>query len=576
MILPRLKKEVIQTSKNPLPRALTMTAGCEQCAQKACKTLELFLPQCTVTLAPNGIITTRMTDRFADDLERYALTVVGGKITIEHSSYLGLRNALATLSLLVSERDGELYIPDAEIEDGPVASFRSILLDVGRGCPPFEQLKSDIVLSAKAKLNHLHLHCVDGGGVALKLECLPEEFRFPTAYSKEQIAEVCEMCRILGLELIPEYDMPGHSEVLLKLLPHLACKTDLCWQTDWTVCPAKPEIYELFDNIVSEMVEWFPDGKYFHIGGDELDFADAPKLNKYCHWTDCEDCKALREREGIADRQEEYYYFMNRLNAIVKKHGRQTIMWSDQLDCTRPAGLDKDIIMQFWRVAWAGRGPYDGCSMVRQLEMGYTVINSFFPYLYCDLKYCMNSEKFKKWHWERLPETEKKSFCELRWFNVPENAPYRSHLLGSEICAWEYGNARIYGHYSYSLPSSMALFADKMWNGDDLDYTPEYRQALTRLVLGAATPEGFDLFAAIGDVQPPLRDEKTLAKNETDVIAPCIPAFVERVTLTDAELEEILATLKDESRYLTGDAYRVKQYQTCVQYVLDERKAQAQ
>ena len=79
------------------------------------------------------------------------------------------------------------------------------------------------------------------------------------------------------------------------------------------------------------------------------------------------------------------------------------MMWSDHIDCVRPVGMSTDILMQFWRIAFPGRGPYDGCSFDEQLNMGYTLVNSFYPETYIDEETYMNDEKIRTWRWDRLP-----------------------------------------------------------------------------------------------------------------------------------------------------------------------------
>ena len=228
---------------------------------------------------------------------------------------------------------------------------------------------------------YLHLHLSDSLGVSVKLDCLPEECCLENYYSKEQMQEVVKLAEALGLEIIPEFDMPGHSTALVRCSSDIVCIVDGVENTHWTTCAGSEETYKFYEKIINELCDLFP-SKYFHIGGDELEFADVPKLNAICHWEQCPKCRKKCEEENLKDRQELYYYFINRIYEIVKKTGRQMIMWSDQIDCMRPADLPKDILMQFWRVAAPGRGPFEGCSLNAQLKMGYQIINSHFPETY--------------------------------------------------------------------------------------------------------------------------------------------------------------------------------------------------
>jgi len=244
------------------------------------------------------------------------------------------------------------------------------------------------------------------------------------------------------------------------------------------------------------------------------------------------------EEEGIADRQELYHYFANRMNGYVKECGRQTVMWSDQIDCARPAGMSKDILMQFWRVAAPGRGPYVGCSLQAQLELGYNIINSNHPSTYVDEEHYMSSEKLSGWRWDEFPE-------------ISEDR--KSQIFGSEICAWEYGNRVMYKHYDHSLPSAIVLAGDKLWCGKKEPYGKSESQSLTRAVLGEATPEGLDVFIAFGDLYP---------KREDD---PCYP---EKLTCGEEELKEIIAILSKDNLFIGGDNRRAKVYKAGAEHAL--------
>jgi hypothetical protein len=246
--------------------------------------------------------------------------------------------------------------------------------------------------------------------------------------------------------------------------------------------------------------------------------------------------------EGLADKQDLYYYFTNRINEIVKANGRQLMMWSDQIDCTRPAGLSMDILMQFWRIAARGRGPHDGCSFQGQLDYGYMAINSYFPNTYIDIEQYMNSENFATWRWDEIPEVSEER---------------KGQIIGGEICAWEYGNRNGYTYYDHSLPSAIVLAGDKFWNGLKKAYGREEEIAVTRALLGAAVPEGFNVFDAIGDIYPPRSAEKI--------------CYLEKVVCGKAEIEKIAKVLSDDSLFAEGDRSRAAVYKRCAEFAIENK-----
>ena len=99
--------------------------------------------------------------------------------------------------------------------------------------------------------------------------------------------------------------------------------------------------------------------------------------------------------------------------------------------------------------------------------------------------------------------------------------------------------------------------ADKLWNGDELDYTEAYCRAVTRFVLGAGAGEELNLAAAMGGLIPPRTQEK---------------ARVDQVTLSRQELLQAKAMLEDASKYLFGDCRRAGVYAGCIDYVLTKHE----
>lgn len=541
MLFPRVKNGKFDGGDFAVGSALTINVE-KPFESKAKTALSLFVPYAKVETADNALITAEVKP-YAD--ERYTLLAKDGKVTIGYCGYTALRNALATLSALIVKKDGVLYIKNADIDDIPEAKHRGIMLDPARNPMDFERLKYDVIVAAKCKMNVFHFHFAEAEGIAVRMDCLPETAFHETAYTKAQVKELVELCDALALEIIPEFDMPGHSFALTSAFPELRCEAELEKRSDWVICAGNEDTYALYEKIIAETCELFPGGRYFHMGGDELEMLDegALYLNYVCHWDDCKKCRERMEKEGT-DRRGLYYYFVNRINAIVKKHGRRLIMWNDQVDCTRPRGIDADVIMEYWRVAARHRGPHTGGSMQKLLDYGHTVINASFSDTYVDFENYMTPEKLAGWHWQERPECDDKN---------------KAQIIGSEVSAWEYGNEKEYSHYAHSLPSATALMADKLWNGDKHNYTLADQISLTRTLLGACVPEGFNVFGAIGSIFPP-RDTKTGA-----------PAYPAGVVLTKAEAEDVLEVL-ETTEFANGDAFRAKAYTACTNYIIEKLK----
>lgn len=511
MILPRVKE--IITDDGILRIPCKMRVGVDSSiSNKLCSLLKLFLPNSEVIVSQSGeqhIIAQKKVMKE----EEYSLEICHNGIKIEYFTYRGLRNAIASIAVLAKIDGGEILLPYTKIHDFPVAKHRGVMIDLARGIKPFDELIEDIVLIAKMKMNYLHLHLFDSQGSCVKLDSLPVECCIKDFYTKEEMQRVIEIADILALDIIPEFDMPAHSKKLVECYSELGCDTEE-ENTGWTICAGEEKAYKFYEKIINELATMFS-GEYIHIGGDEIEFADVPRLKYLCHWNSCKKCMQRCKEEGLKDRQELYYYFILRIYDIVKKAGKKMIMWSDQLDCSREIPLPKDIIMQFWRIASRGRGPIKDCSMEAQIKAGYVLINSFFEYVYGDLEEYMNANKIKNWHWEN---------CALNKEGISDK------IIGSEFCAWEYGNMEKYSHYKYTFAPSVVVMADKLWNGDKLEFTCEYSKAVTRSIIGCSTPDDLDIFKCFGSVIPP-KDDRL--------------AYIDRIECSKDEIYATLELLKN-------------------------------
>lgn len=528
MFLPQVKNYVNE-SEFFLPFEIKICVE-KQHEKKFQALLGYFFPESNVSFDGKAahIVALKTSKRVND--EEYRLKTQNGRIYIEYYSYLGLRNAAATLAMTANKTEDGFYIKTATIEDYPSLKHRGIMLDLARGIKDFRIVCADAVLAAKAKMNYLHLHLFDSIGVCMELDSVPEGCRLEGYYTKKQMRELIGLCDILGLELIPEFDMPAHATKLPSVVSEICCDIPKDVEnTYWTVCPSTKATYKFYEAVINELVGFFP-GKYFHIGADELEFLDLPELKQTCHWHLCSKCQKLMQQENFTTKQELYYYFILKIYEIVKKTGRTMVMWSDQIDCNKLCPIPRDVIMHFWRVAAEGRGPTENCSMNALLKMGYKVINSHFPETYNCAEAYMSAASLSGWRWDERPEVDDE---------------LKESVFGSELCVWEYGNEKGYYHYYRTLAPSLVIMGDKLWNGVDICYDEEYEKALTRAVLGSYTPKDLNIFKCIGSVLPPRCKEF---------------AYYDNISCNKEEIKNTLSLLKaikseDYATYKRTEAY---------------------
>lgn len=416
---------------------------------------------------------------------------VSDKIIVEYGDAEGLRNALATLIQLIKyNNDIDTFsIGYQLISDYSDCKYRGVMIDLARGLPCFERLKEDIKRLSLAKCNYLHLHLTDSKGICYESSVFNgSDINGTKRYTADMLKELAEWCKSLGIEIIPEIEIPAHAHYLQRTHPEFMCKCNIENQSTWCVCAANDKVYDFFGELIGELCGIF-DGEYIHVGGDELCFNDFPQWNEFCHWDICEVCQERMEENNIITKTELYYLLMNKMNEIIKGFGKKMIMWNDQIDVSKPVGLSKDITVEFWRIANENRGPRKGCSFNALLSHGFNVINGNFERSYIDCEEFANPERMSAYS----------------YLDYPKNIN-SENIIGSEVLAWEYGNPeKIFYEASFAPCAILAL--DKMWDCSDAVYNDEYKKALTKLIIGFETPDDYDMFEVFGSIMPPRKNE---------------------------------------------------------------------
>lgn len=405
----------------------------------------------------------------------YQLTVFPNQINIIYGDYEGLRNALATLSGL--EENGKIQCVQAR--DYPENGFRSCLLDLARGYVALPVLKEHLVRLAKLKFNCVHLHLMDRQSYILESDVVPNPDNH-RQYTKKELRQIVELCNLLSLDAIPEIEFPTHAVNLLKAVPEIACdlmdldrsrekvaqaknprKTQFMDQegqrSDWAVCIGKEFTYQIYSEILDEIVEIF-DSEYVHIGTDEIAFED---LAAFPNWDNCHECKKLMEKYD-GDILSVYHHGIRRINEIVKAKGKKAIKWNEGEELDHAIDLPNDMILEYWATPSIDNTKKD---IERFISLGYQIINAQHQYTYVDLQGFMTAEKINGW----TP-----SYAEDR----------KNWILGGEMCAWELGNPQ-YAYYAYTLPVCMALFSDRVWNSDVVQYDAYYTKSLFASIIGS-------------------------------------------------------------------------------------------
>jgi hexosaminidase len=274
-----------------------------------------------------------------DTNEGYDLTATTSGVSIVASTPAGVFYGVQTLRQLLpwsvelrGARPHAVTVPTGKITDRPRFAWRGAMLDVARHFFAPRDVKRYIDLLASYKFNRLHLHLSDDQGWRIEIGAWPNLTKHggSTAvgggpggfYTKQDYRELVAYARDRFIMIIPEIDMPSHINAALASYPELNCN-GVAPQLYTGIevgfsnfCLEKEITYKFIDDVVREIAAMTP-GPYFHIGGDEV--------------------KTLTP--------DQYKQFIERVQGIVEKHGKQTIGWDEIAHAT----LRPSTVIQYWR-----------------------------------------------------------------------------------------------------------------------------------------------------------------------------------------------------------------------------------
>lgn len=317
--------------------------------------------------------------------EGYVLSVNSDGVRIEALSGAGLFYGVQTLLQMAA--DAPEGMTAVTVKDEPRFEYRGIMLDVSRHFRSKEFVKRQIDLLSYYKINRLHLHLTDAAGWRIEIKKYPRLTQFaawrpqavwkdwwngkreyceetdPRAqggyYTQDDIRELVAYAQKHYVTIIPEIEMPSHSEEVLTAYPELSCTHVPYKQSDF--CIGNEKTFEFLENVLIEVMELFP-SEYIHIGGDEAGKAS---------WPNCKLCQARMKKEGLKDVNELQSYSIHRMERFLNSHGRKLLGWDEILD----GGLAPNATVMSWR------GTEGGLAAIRS---GHKAIMSPGQYCYLD------------------------------------------------------------------------------------------------------------------------------------------------------------------------------------------------
>jgi len=286
--------------------------------------------------------------------EGYELKITPDAVELVAPQPAGLFYGIQTLRQLLPPaiesstiQAGPWELPAGIIRDQPRFEWRGAMLDVARHFFGVADVKRYIDLLAYYKLNRLHLHLSDDQGWRIQIEAWPKLTTHGGStevgggaggyYTQADYAEIIAYARQRYIMIIPEIDMPGHTNAALASYAELNCDdvapplyTGIKVGFS-TLCADKAITYTFIDDVIRELAAITP-GPYIHIGGDEASATD----------------------------HDDYIRFIERIQKIVQSHGKQMIGWEEVSQTT----LLPSSVVQYWHNPIVGQAASQGAKVI--------------------------------------------------------------------------------------------------------------------------------------------------------------------------------------------------------------------
>ncbi|GGA53965.1 beta-N-acetylhexosaminidase [Pelagibacterium lentulum] len=388
----------------------------------------------------------------------------GDDVTLSASDMDGFRHGFITLAQILrgARRHPEDFTFPASgiISDAPRFGWRGSHLDVARQVYTVSEIKAFLDTMAWNKLNRFHIHLNDDEGWRLDVpeypqlaekaawrgpgEILPPLLGSPferhgIIYRADDVREVVDHGLAIGIETVPEIDIPGHCYCVLKALPHLADpeETGIYRSVQYfpnnALNPALDETYVFLEAVIKTLVELFP-AKWIHIGGDEV--ADAA-------WSGSPQAKSMQGPNGWEGTFALQSYFLKRIQSLLSQYGKETGAWEE---AALGGGVNAD---RSYLVAW--KKSESGRELALQ---GYDVVLSPAEYAYFDMAQSNDWwEPGASWAGTVSLETCYSFTPAHDW---PDDA--QSKLIGVQSCLWceNLADRKLFDHLVYPRLSAIA------------------------------------------------------------------------------------------------------------------------
>ncbi|MDV9173460.1 beta-N-acetylhexosaminidase [Streptomyces sp. W16] len=408
--------------------------------------------------------------------EEYRLVSDSNGVFIEGGSPAGVFWGAQTLRQLLGpaayrraplNRDRTWAVPHLVIQDSPRFRWRGLMLDVARHFMPKEGVLRYLDLLAAHKLNVFHFHLTDDQGWRVQIKRYPKlteigSWRARTKfghrasplwddkphggyYTQDDIREIVAYAAERHITVVPEIDVPGHSQAAIAAYPELG-NTDVIdtnslsvWDT-WGINPnvlaPTDNTLRFYEGVFEELLDLFP-SEFIHVGGDEC-LKDQ--------WKQSPTAQARIEELGLADEDELQSWFIGHFDKWLSARGRRLVGWDEILE----GGLADGAVVSSWR-------GYEGG--ITAARAGHDVVMCPEQHVYLDWRQAPGED-------EPVPIAHVRTLEDVYLFEpVPEQLSEAEarHVLGAQANVWTEvmeDHARV----DYQTFPRLAAFAEVAWS----------------------------------------------------------------------------------------------------------------
>lgn len=327
--------------------------------------------------------------------DAYELQITSDRISIKAADVKGFFYALQSIRLMLpptiegqKETTDAWKVPAVVVKDEPRFDYRGFMLDVSRYFLLKEDVMRMIDCISMLKINRLHLHLTDDNGWRLEIKKYPrltevgawrvdrQNLPFPDRrnpkkgepatvggfYTQEDMKDIIRYAAERQVEIIPEIDIPAHSNAALASYPEYACPVVKDFigvlpglggkNAEIIFCAGNDKTFTFLQDVLDEVMALFP-SRYINLGGDE-----ATKTN----WKKCPLCQARIQKEHLPDEEALQGYFMSRIGDYVRSKGKQVMGWDELTNSKLP---EESIVL-----GWQGYGK----AALKAAEQGHRFI----------------------------------------------------------------------------------------------------------------------------------------------------------------------------------------------------------